>query len=173
MEARELIQAYDLILKEYDELRGTNEYKKHFEKLDGTLWDLYLIDAIKLTESCLKIVDTKNGKFNTTLASQLIDEFNIRHNGKKVEIEEKGLNKKAISTLEMVRKGIENKILIRNEKEKAKEKTIQLWEDARVYIQIILGILPEYDCSVTQFISYEKSAKATITAKEKHKANGR
>jgi len=157
-QANELVSVFDSIMIEYDTLRGTSDYSKQLQKIDEALYQNLQLNAICVVIQCLSFpyILEKN---HVNTAKNIIDEFNLRYNGKKIEINSEYIHDKEIKILENLYKSIENTAFIRAEKEKSKEGKDITWEKMRIYIQKSLDILPEKDCSVAMYVEYENLAK--------------
>jgi hypothetical protein len=149
-----LIEPFDKIMDEYGKLSGDNSYKKEIEKIDIKLYEYYLLKVIKLAIQCLQLG-------NNEFYRELDEAWNL-----KVKVnEDKLIDRKAIEALERKYKSITNKHKIAELKKREKEKNDVQWEDKIVFIHRTLEIKPEYNCTVAQYLSYEKSAKQLINAR--------
>lgn len=160
----ELVEVYESIMNEYQKLSGNVEYGHYFERLDTTLWDYKLLNAIELTKMCLRTLNTNTGFLCIDEAKRLVSEFNLKLNGKKIEIKELSANKEANLQLDSLQKSIQNRIIIRQakekeEREKESNKQEVTWNKLKIQIQFALKMEISNNCSVADFVSYQKLIK--------------
>jgi len=164
-----LVQLFDSIMFEFETLRGDNKYQEYFEQTDDSLYRGCFINAIYLTIEFLSLLQNEDAK-------ELIIEFNIRQNGKHIEISNEKFNKKAIQQLEQIARSVESQMIIKAERERIEQqaqKPKQLnWEEQLVWIHTSLGVMPEYDCTVSRYVAYEKQINARIAAQKAAQKNG-
>lgn len=163
-----LVKTYEQIRIEYQDLTGDNSYKTFIDRHDLTIIETQYLTVIDTIVVCLRTMNTDTGFLYTEGAQLLIDEYNIKYNGKKVEIEHQKQNEKTIKILEQLSKSIITRQKIRKSKDVEEQELLQkgrqktTWEDLVTYIHISLGVQMDYNCSVKQYVSYEKSAKQII-----------
>jgi hypothetical protein len=146
-----LIEPFDKIMDEYQALSGDSSYEKELEKIDMKLHEYYLLKVIKLASQCLQLGN-----------KELFKELNETW-GLKVKLNEsKLIDNDAIKALERKHKSITNRHNIAEVKRKERNEASVQWEDKIVFIHRTLNIEPNYNCSVAQYLSYEKSAKELI-----------
>jgi hypothetical protein len=146
-----LTEAYDKIAAEDEKLSGTDAFQKHYHDADRKLWDGYNVNIILLTIKCLEL----NRK---DLAQKIIDDFKL-----KVKIDhEKVIDKAAIDSLLRLLKSINNRQKMKELRDKGNVKPDVTWESIQVYIHEVLGLLPDYNCTVALCREYQKSTKRKI-----------
>jgi hypothetical protein len=151
-----LIEPFDKIMAEYTELSGDNSYEKELEKLDIRLYEVYTLRVIQLASQCL-LAGYKEG------FKELNEAYNL-----KVKLDEsKIIDFDAVKKLERKYKSITNRHKISELKKKEGEKKDIQWEDKIVFIHQTLKIQPDYNCTVAQYLSYEKTAKNLIAKQQK------
>jgi hypothetical protein len=150
VDEQELIAAFDKIVLEYEDLKKTREYQNHLQKEDSKIYRKYQYLALHVA---LHAVTLKNFKS----ANEIIEAFKF------------DIKPEPESILHLI-KSFENIFEIEkiNQAKEIKEPTN--WEDMRVFIHQTLNILPEYDCTVAQYCSYEKSAISLIEQRKKQHA---
>jgi hypothetical protein len=159
-----LINIYHDIMQEYDELTATDNYSKFFQDIDTELWDSHLLSVIGIAQQCLRVLDPETLKPNTEQAQLLINEFNLRLDGRKIEVNESNLVE-ADEKLERLWRVVDGRMKIkkiREEEGKKKEKKTISWEKMRVKIHANLKILPDDNCTVTQYLAYESLSTELI-----------
>ena len=146
-----LVEIYEAIIKEDEKLTSNNNYDQHLINMDKVIWDGYYINAVSVTIQCLE-----SGRKD--LAQKLINEFKL-----KVKLDDnKLIDRKAIDVLSRLVKSINNKHKMRNLRDKGQKKTKSSWENMQVYIHQVLNILPDYNCTVALYRSYENAARRKV-----------
>lgn len=154
----QLMPYFDVIMAEFEDIKGSREYSSYLEKLDDKLWKEYLIRAYLLTARCIEWGMKDD-------AQLMIREFKL-----KVKLNhEKAIDRAALGTIERRIKQIKTTLKINEEQDKEEKeqgKNVE-WEDMIVSIHTSLDVQIDYDCSVKLYTSYEKSRDALIAAKKK------
>lgn len=157
-----LVEVFDKIMQEYQELKGNKKYEKELRDVQADLYELHKINACWFSIECIEFM-------RLDLAQDIIDLLKLKLNGIQIDLSD---TKKAKSDLEALAKSIETSMMIANVNE-AKNKIKhedQSWEDMQVRIHLSLGVSVDYDCTVAKFIAYEKSEERLIEAQKKLKA---
>ena len=157
----DLIPVFDNIMQEYESLTETTEYREYFEKIDYALYEQYQVKILQLMAECLTVGQKESFKV-------LNEEF-----GFKIKFDEsKILDEYALKTIDTKIKTIFNRNKIRELKTKEQKEPEKLsWEEKRVFVHINLNILPEYNCSVSQYAAYINQVNKTIAARKKSLSN--
>ena len=153
---------FDTIMQEFEQLKGSDDYSYYLEKIDDNLWKEYLIRACGLAITCIN-----SGAPDQ--AERLIKEFNLRITLDKTKIIDRKAAKKLEARIKQIRTTLKIKAA-EEEQEKNNEKKVS-WEQLRANIHTGLNVLPEYDCSVSQYLAYENQLKE-LNAARKKQSNG-
>ena len=148
---------FDVIMMEFEALKGSGEYSEHLQKIDFTLYKELQIRTLMFIIMCLKIGQKEDAK-------TLIENFNFKIilNDKKI------IDREAIKKAENRIKKIETSLEIQkieDDRQKKDDKVVT-WEKMRVKIHVGLSIMPENDCSVTQYLEYENYLKEVTASKK-------
>lgn len=140
----ELMPYFDKIMEEHQILSGQKSNTNHFQKLDSQKWIEYKKTGIKLAIMSIQL-GYKQGAIDII-------------NSLKLKIQP------TIGALERKYKSINNRLKLQlgKEQEKIKESKTReklIWNDLRVKIHQALKIMPDYNCSVSLYLSYEKKLK--------------
>lgn len=157
-----LIPFFDTIMQEFEQIKGSDDYSHHLEKVDDNLWKEYLIGACALTISCINLGSKDK-------AELMIEKFNLR-----IKLnEDKIIDRDAIRKLEAKIKQIRTTLKIKQAEEERDRQTSKKvsWEQLRAGIHTGLNVLPEYDCSVSQYLAYEIQLKELNAARKKQQQN--
>ena len=148
-----LISAFDEIMDELVEITGNKEYKEHFDKFDHDNYEKLQLTIIEFINTCMSWE-------RHDLASEIITEYQLIKNFDGNITPEIGKRLKAKYN------SIKNRRTIRHKKKKEEPDQLRwLWEDERTFILKWMKVMPEYDCTVLQFLSLKKEAIKSIPIK--------
>lgn len=157
----DLMPVYDEIMQEYEKLSGGNNYQRHLEESDSYLWEIDLLYAIELTRRCLRIIDLNTNTVKIDTANKLIDSFNLRLDGKKINVTTENLDE-SDKKLERLYKSINSRLEIKKIKSKEEKNINKMtinWTKIQVRLEYKLKRTIPDDITVSKYLEYDNISK--------------